>query len=253
MKRKTWISWHRWAAGIGGALLISLSITGLWYPLQNYVPALRGLVPEQPVAEVLDVGRVAFSPLDAAQLATRDMAEGTDVRSILLTVMGGYPVYDVRTSNGRRILRADTGDRLELTREEAEALVRARYGLEGRELVYERLQSRTLAYWGDVGFPAHVFHEPSRPSTVYAVSPTDGRLDAATRMSRISQFLMRAHVFWPIEEFSHRQVQRAVLFGSGLFCLVLGISGYFLLFPLRFGRKKAGSRARSRTGTGTAA
>jgi len=234
MARRTWVSVHRWAAGLGGALLILFSITGVWHQLQNYIPPL-GRVPVGPEAK-LDLSRLELSPAEAADLALRDGGEGAEIRSIALRALGSHLVYEVRTSAGARILSAEDGESLRLTAEEAERLVRERFGL-GARLLEHRYQERiSSTYWGEVGFPAHVFTEPDRPSTVYVVSPTDGRTFAGTLMSRINMGVMRAHTLWPIGEFTSGKVQGAALFVSGLLCVLIGITGGVLLFPLRWRR-----------------
>ncbi|MEZ4415716.1 MAG: hypothetical protein R3E10_08170 [Gemmatimonadota bacterium] len=234
MKRKTWISWHRWLAGIGGALLIALSITGLWYPLQVYFPALRGRVPEVGGEASLDLSQVTVSAAEAAQRALDELAGDAEVRTVQLTMMGPHAVYDIRTSAGRKIVRALDGESFRLTQQEAEALVRQRYGLGEQTLEGAVQEGRSLAYWGDVGLPAYVFTVAGSSSPVWAVNPIDARVHAGTLMQRISEGLMRAHQFWPIEEFAGRTLQRAVLVFSGVLSLLLGVTGYFLLFPLRW-------------------
>ena len=219
-----------------------MALTGLWYPLLNYFPSLRGQVEVLSPEPMLALDSTWLSP-DAAFRAARSSAQETGrphplgAHGIRLYNVGGRPVYEVETDGRTYWIRADEGTALDLDAEEAQRIVEQRYGLQPGSLTGSVAERRSWEYWGDVGFPAFVFRHPEQRGTIYAVQSRNGQVATATQRSRISMFLMRAHTFWPVGEFSHREVERGILVLSGLLTLALGITGYFLLFPLRFRKR----------------
>ncbi len=224
-------------------MLIWLAITGIWPPLVNYFPSLRGRVEVVSPEPLLTMDSTWLTPQAAFQATAAPAEERGDrvangTRSVRLYSVGGRPVYDVETDVRRYWIRADTGEPFRLSMEEAQRVVEQRYGLPPGSMVGETERDRSWGYWGQVGFPAFVFHHPDNPRTAFAIQPNNGQIFTLTPNSRLTDFMLRSHTFWPMELLTGRPPQRAVLFLSGILTLALGITGYFLLFPLRFRKKK---------------
>ena len=233
MNRRTYRLWHHWLAIIGGFFLAIFTVTGVVILLPKHLPWPS--VPEavQPAAAV-DLSGVTVSPAEAVARARTIPGREFRLLRVELAPMGPHMVYTLETNRGQIRINAATGEpTAALTAEEAEAVVRARYGFNGGTLVHTLEDQRSWRYWGDAGLPAYVFSQPESRSVIYAVGLADGALRVRTNSMRLQDFMGRSHTLWPVALLTGSpRVHNAALLLTGLLSLLLVATGFFLVLPL---------------------
>ena len=233
MNRRTYRLWHHWLAVIGGLFLAIFTVTGVGIVLPNHLP-WPSVPPQVQPAPAVDPAVVAISPAEAVARAQSLRGGPLRVHRVVLAPLGPHMVYTLDSDGGQIRIDATTGEpSVPLTAEEAEAMVRARYGL--GEVVLDRSleEGASWRYWGDAGIPAWVFSPSEHPSVVYAVGTADGVLRVRTNGMRMNEFIHRSHTLWPITVLTGSPtVHDMVLLGTGLLSLLLVATGFFLVLPL---------------------
>lgn len=233
MQRRTYRLWHHWLAVIGGLFLAIFTVTGVVILLPKHLPWPVVPEPVQPAAAV-DLAAVTITPAEA--VASAQAIRGPDLRvlRVVLAPHGPRMAYTLESNQGPVRIDAATGEpAAPLSAQEAEAVVRARYGLSGMTLDHTLEEGRSWRYWGDAGLPAHVFSEPESPSVIYAVGVADGALRVRTNSTRLQDFMGRSHTLWPVAlATGSPRIHNFTLMATGILSLLLVATGFFLVLPL---------------------
>jgi len=233
VNRRTYRLWHHWLAIIGGLFLAIFTLTGVVMILPKHVP-WAGAPPQVQPMPAVDPAVVAITPAEAVT-RTQSLPGGPfRVHRISLAPLGPYMVYTLDTDRGPVRIDATTGEpSVPLSADEAEALIRARFGLAGGALDRSLEERSSWRYWGDAGLPAWVFSEPDQPSVVYAVGAADGVIRARTNSMRVRELFGRSHTLWPVTVLTGSAGLRDItMLATSVLSLLLVATGFFLVLPL---------------------
>ncbi len=243
MKRRTFRIWHHWLSVIGGVFLLTYSVTGLWHVPREYIP-WWGASPERRALPPVDLSQVVLSPEEGVAAAMgNDPSDEVEVRSLILTSIGGRPFYDIRSSAGRHIIDAQTGAPLEVDADMAERIVRSRFVTDGMTLEREFVEAHRFG--SGAGEPAYYFRPSEDPATVYVVSEANGAIAATNRSDRINVYIRALHAMRPARDLTgSTRAQILTMLVTTVFCILLAGTGVFLILPLPK-RRRARTAARS--------
>jgi hypothetical protein len=191
---------------------------------------------------MVDPTAVVISPAQAMAAARARSGDSLRVLRVVLAPFGPHMVYALDTDRGQLRIDATSGEPAgRLTGEEAEAMIRTRFGLGGVVLDRSLEERSSWRYWGDAGLPAWVFSQPERRSVVYAVGVEAGTIRVRTNGMRVRELFGRSHTLWPIGVVTGSEGFRQItMLIASILSLLLVATGLFLVLPLP--RRKSAAR-----------
>ncbi len=233
MNQRTYRLWHHWLAIVGGLFLAIFTLTGVLMLLPKHLP-WPSVPPVVQPAPTVDPAAATISPAEAVARAEANAGESLRVQRIVLAPLGPRLAYTLETNRGPIRIDATSGNpAAALTAEEAEAMVRARFGLSGATLERSLEEQASWSYWGEVGLPAWVFSQPEQPSVIYAVGTMDGAMRARTTSMRLNELIGRSHTLWPVALLTGSPRARDLaLMVTGVLSLLLIATGFFIILPV---------------------
>lgn len=216
---KKWRTLHKWIAVTAGLFLLTWLISGLVLAL----PFDTALPPDEPV----ELSELVLPPAQIlARLGPAAQAQLLGIRRI-----AGRAVYEIRTpDHGVFLVDTRTGERVPITRELAEQIVRRRFPTTAPVMHAEHLSRHDWMYRsGALPVWRIILHEGADVS--YYVSRTGD----AQRFSRwrIAQLVMgKLHDFSALEVlFGNRGIAVALLYFGATVAIATALTGYYLALP----------------------
>ncbi len=210
---------HRWIAYGLGAIVAMWVVTGVF---MMFPPQPLPLAPAPPI----DPSLAVRSPSEAAQA----LPAQERVRSVTLRSLGGKVVFQFALQNGSHMLvDAATAQRVDFTDTLARAIARA--SLRGREMPDEmsRIERHDAMYRAG---PLPAYRLQLAPVGTLHVG-ADGSVTSTNSRSRLRVVMGGLHEFrLPVYRVPER-VRRLSLLVASVVTVVLVVTGYVLVFPLR--------------------
>lgn len=226
---RTFLWLHKWLGICMGVVVFIWVVSGVVMILP------RGAVPQAKTPQP-DWSSAVLSPAQAAALvaATGDTA---GIQNISLVRLRNRPVFLAEMRGGRRHLHdAATGTPIEVTAALAESI--AVEGLRAPKPVtrVERLEKPDWRYAGRVPAYRVEFADPKR--TVAYVTERDGGLQLGDRGIRIRAVITGLHTFQPLSLLGGNTSRLAALHLTSAVAVLLVLTGYYLVLPKRWRRRR---------------
>lgn len=224
-------SLHKWIGIFVGVVLLMWSVTGVVLMVPGHRPEVA--------ARPIPLERAAVSPREALVIALGE--SGGEVRAASLVRIHQRVAY--RIDGGRRpiLVDAESGERIEITANLAEAVAREAIGREGGTVRVEPLRKHDAFYpagslpvWrvrfeGVEGGPSHV-------------SQLDGTFVPAGSRSRFRTLMHDLHNFTIIRDFVAADwFFRTLAIIAGVVSIISIVTGYWLALPRRQGTRRVRS------------
>jgi hypothetical protein len=198
---------------------------------------VTGIVMVYPFAEIQRKSPNAFITLDSTILSPQQVVqglaaspEGGRVRSLSMRQVGGQPVYVVSVDGRGHVLDARTGAPFVLAESTAVRVIRGLVAADARVGAVTTIRAPDGRY--DGALPAvRVTLEGRAPATAYMAQ--NGDVTFRNSMNRFRKLAGGLHSFIVPKVPMGAPLRRGLLIAVGLLSIILSVSGFVLLMPVR--------------------